>query len=233
MNCVKIYLCAGCSLLFTGCTAFKFQPNHPAAIDISEFEQYWIDQVNSDNLKDVAWGRMRSIDLAYNEYANALYSEKKKVNFIADSSLAALAGLTTLGTKAFTSKEVEIFGLISGLITASRASLNSEVYYNRTIDLIVRTMNDLRRSQKEAVLAKLDTPGVSANEVLYEVDKYFEVGSLSAAIDFLNSQKPTEGAIEKHLSLHNQAAFHNWKAKAINARNNRIEAESRASTSEN
>lgn len=125
-------------------------------------------------------GRLRAIDLSYIDFARSLNQESTGFNFGSDLAVLSLSGAGTIVTGPGT----KVLAALSGIVTGAKSSIDKNVYYTKTLPALVLTMDALR-SQKLTEIRKRQEEEVgtySVNAALSDVDAYYSVGSIPAAL---------------------------------------------------
>ena len=181
------------ALFMTGCAGLEPYPTHPGDInaDLAQYSKYWKwDSYQAtpeyDDLMVAA--RVASIDIFYRSCLASLYGGQKKYNLAHDAAILTLSGLGTIGAPTFDDITLKIISGTSTLLTGFKAKWDSELFYNTTLPALIKTMN----TNRELAMEQIELHQNSNIYVrLRYVDKYFEAGSLVAAINTINAADTT------------------------------------------
>lgn len=208
--------CAAVLLLATGCASIDSAPPRFAVAEtaLKDADQYFaavLDKyvAESDDAKrsiirnNFIETRSALIDQAYAGFRQSMYAQRVGMNVGVD--LATL-GLAAVG--AATASEQAKTGLhaLSGALVGSKASIDKNVFYDRTMQALLAQMEALRAAVRLRLLA-----GMGENTTRYpllqaraDIEEYYLAGSVVGAIggitsQALNEQKATSDALARRL----------------------------------
>jgi hypothetical protein len=182
--------------VFTGCTAMRGYPKRSGDLkaELKGLEQYYrpklldeykaLDEESARRVfrDEVVNGRIRAIDLQFNEFERSLAGEHVKVDVASDMALLAL-GATGTALPGFEVART-VLSAVSTFVTGTKASIDEKVYFKKTIPVLFAKMESLRK----VVLVKIregltyDTEKYSLYEALIDLDDYYKAGTIPGAL---------------------------------------------------
>lgn len=139
-----------------------------------------------------------AMDARYAEFRRALAKETRSGNFGLDVASLGLGGLGTLAKSG-----ANELAAASTFLTGSRASLNKEIYFEKTLPALVAVMDANRIKARGAILTHLQDPTIDYPlELAYADLANYE---LSASLDNAVQQLTTEASkkVEAEQALYN------------------------------
>ena len=127
----------------------------------------------------VVHGRLLALDLQYGLFKETFYREGFLDNFSVD-----ILGVAVGMTGAVTSGVDAILSTLSGGISGAGASLNKNLYYERTLPALFALM-DAKRDEVQADILKgltLDVAAYPLGRALADLERYLHAGSIPGAI---------------------------------------------------
>lgn len=137
-------------------------------------------------------GRLALIDLNYLQYVRALTADKQMANIgaeLANMSLG-LAGTLVGGVRAKTNLAAAATGL-----AGTKTTIDKEIYYEKSMDAIIKSMNAARKELAVGILTGLNTANISDYPfeiAIVRLDEYYMAGTIKGALSFITTQ-----AVEK------------------------------------
>ena len=191
---VSRFLFSVLALILTGCAGLQPYPTHPGDInaDLAQYQKYWRwdgYQNTPEYQNEMVAARIASIDIFYRSYLASLYGGQKRYNLAHEAAILTLSGLGAIGAPTFDDITLKIISGTSALLTGFKAKWDSELFYNTTLPILIKTMNQNRLSVMEHIE---NNPDENIYVRLRYVDKYFEAGSLVAAINTINATDTTK-----------------------------------------
>jgi hypothetical protein len=133
-------------------------------------------------------GRLALIDLNYLQYVRALTTDKQLANIgteLANMSLG-LAGTLVGGVRAKTNLAAAATGL-----GGTKTTIDKEVYYEKSMDALIGSMNAARKELLVEILTGLATKKVDDypfEVALARLDEYYMAGTIKGALAFITTQ---------------------------------------------
>ncbi len=206
-------LVAGAFLFASGCVMIRGYPDRSGDIgaDLKSLEQYFapatIQAANNQTVEadrrrlrdDIVNGQLRAMDLHFALFEQEMAREGVLINVGTDWAVLGLSGAGTIvptaGTKA-------ILAAISGGLTGAKGSVDKNVFYEKTMPVLLGKMEALRKEQLVAIRTGLNLPTSSypLNQALIDVENYYKAGTIPGAIlGIAESSGATAADAEKNL----------------------------------
>ncbi len=132
-------------------------------------------------------GRLVQIDLRYLQFIRALTADKQQLDSATDIANLTLnlAGTLVGGARAKTN----LAALAAG-ISGSKAIIDKDYYYEKSIDALVATMNAKRKEVLVGMLKGLTLPldFYSFETAVIDLNEYYLAGTLNGALRFIHSE---------------------------------------------
>lgn len=208
--------CSATALLLTGCASIDSAPPRFAAGEtaLSDADKYFAKVLDdyakaTDDAKRAAIRnafietRAALIDQAYSGFRQTMYSQRVGMNVGVD--LATL-GLAAAG--AATASEQAKTGLhaLSGALIGSKASIDKNVFFDRTLQALLAQMEAMRGTVRLRLLAGMGegTQRYPLMQARADIEEYYLAGSVLGAIggitnQALNEQKASSDALARRL----------------------------------
>jgi hypothetical protein len=173
--------------------------------ELAQLDRYYADDVlrefyvhrAGDPISQRAWrdevvhARLRAIDLHYTQFLQRAASRRITANAAAD---IALLGLGAAGTLVPAAGDKAILAAISGGLVGARGVIDREVFYEKTLPVLVQAMDAQRTRQLVKIRAGLTA---SPHEyplllALADVEAYYQAGTFPGAIIALNQMTSAE-----------------------------------------
>jgi hypothetical protein len=135
---------------------------------------------------EIVNGRLRAIDLNYGIFEQTLTKDVGNVNVGSDWAVLALAGAGTIVTGADTKA---VLAAVSALITGAKLSVDKNIYYEKTILVILGKMTSLRRGVLVTIRKGLthDEKEYPLEQALIDLDDYYNAGTIPGALIDVNA----------------------------------------------
>ena len=180
----------------TGCTAIKGYPARSGNVDadLTSLADYFkpetvrnandpaLDEATRRSRRDdLVNGRLRAIDLQFGLFEQELAREGVLMNVGSDWAVlglsAAGAVVPAAGTKA-------ILAAVSGGLTGGKASIDKNVFYEKTLSVLLGKMEAQRKETLVTIRRGLELPTASypLNQALMDVEDYYKAGTIPGAI---------------------------------------------------
>jgi hypothetical protein len=195
---LRIPLAASVISVLTACASYHGYPNPYA--DVSKqlpalqanFEQGKITSCEEHQQLDcrdlIVNSLVQAIDIQYDDFRQQLFRSSGGLNLASDVTVLGLSGAGTLlspaGTKA-------ILAGISGFVTGTKASIDKNLLFDKTVLLLIDRMDVLRAAKLLDIqkgLAKSKWADYSLPTALVDVELYYTAGTIPAAINSINAQ---------------------------------------------
>jgi hypothetical protein len=205
----------GCSfgfiaLAFVGCTTYQGYPDYPVNTTeaVRNYLPYFTDNVlqtiasktvEADRVEyrdEVINAQLLVFDRTYDDFIKSLGIEKNTEEIATDAATIGLAGAGSLMTPATTKS---ILAAVSGGITGVKGSVDKNLFYQKTIEVVISEM-DAQRAIALAAIRKgqtTDTTHYSISAALVDLNSYYRAGSLENAINALSQTAGTQAAQAK------------------------------------
>ena len=130
---------------------------------------------------EVVHGRLRAIDLHYAEFVRNASGRRIAGNTAAD---LAVLGLSAAGSLVPAAETKAVLAAISGGVVGARGIIDREVFYEKTLPLLLQAMEAGRNRQLARIhVALADGPErYSLLQALADVEGYYHAGTFPAAI---------------------------------------------------
>lgn len=130
----------------------------------------------------VTHARMRAIDIHYAIFIREVTGGRIAFNSATD---IAVIGLSAAGAITGASSTKSILAAISGGIVGSRGVIDKEVFYEKTLPVIIQAMEAGRKAERVRILAGLSSaPGAyTMGQALADVENYYHAGTFVYAIN--------------------------------------------------
>ena len=138
-------------------------------------------EAKKDYRNEVVNARLRAIDLHFSIFEQELARENIVGNVGVDWAVLALGGATALAPLSATKS---ILGAVSGGITGAKGSVDKNIFYNKTMPVLLAKMEALRKE----VLVKIregltkNTSDYPLTQALIDLDDYYKAGTIPAAV---------------------------------------------------
>ena len=139
------------------------------------------DQEQRTYRDSVVYGRLLALDMQYALFKRTLYEEA----IVSNVSLDVLGLLAGVGGAAVTGADASrVLSSLSGGITGTRASINKNLYYERTLPALLALMDAERDRVRAQILSGLiqTTKVYPLGRALTDLERYLQVGSIPGAI---------------------------------------------------
>lgn len=135
----------------------------------------------------VVYARLRAIDLTYSTFVTALAKERNIEAIATDTSVLILTGTASLMTPASTKS---ILAAISGGVVGIKGSIDKNLFYDKTMPVLLTQMDALRKQRLATILAGLGTPAdrYSLTQALVDLEDYFQAGTIPYALMAVNAE---------------------------------------------
>jgi hypothetical protein len=205
-------------LVLNGCQALKATggPDMPFSVDddltaiigtakIGSVEKLYSD-ANGDEAKqrkardDFVMARLAVVDLKYLKFIGSLTANKHELDAATDISTLTLniAGTLTGGLQAKTN-----LAAAAAAITGSKASVDKNFFYEKSVDALVATMNAQRKEKLVSILHSLegDTASYPLAAAIRDTHDYYQVGTLQGAVTAIqNDASKRDSAAQQNLN---------------------------------
>lgn len=163
----------------------KLSQEFESATNITEFYKT-PDDKKVDARNRFISGRLVQIDLHYLQFIRALTSDKQQLDSATDIANLTLnlAGTLVGGVRAKTNLAAAATG-----ISGTKATIDKDYYYEKSIDALVATMNAKRKDVLVTILTGLATPTLEQytfERALTDINEYYLAGTLNGAIQFIH-----------------------------------------------
>jgi hypothetical protein len=133
-------------------------------------------------------GRLALIDLNYLQYVRALTAEKQRLTVAAELANMSLgiAGTLVGGVRAKTNLAAAVTGL-----NGTKSTVDKEIYYEKSMDAIIGSMNAARKELLVGILKGLATTRIDDYPFEFAVvrlDEYFMAGTIKGALTFITTE---------------------------------------------
>lgn len=178
-----------------GCASFTGYPERSGNIEeeLKQLEKYYnpeiiakYDQMQDTNEKlalrnEIVNGRIRAIDIHFNNFQQRLYREGIGSNIATDWTVI---GLGVAGSVTSSLSTTQNLSAISGGITGAKSSFDKNAFFDKTMPAILSQMVALRKNALVKIRTGLRT-GVNQyplNWALIDVEEYFIAGTMPGAV---------------------------------------------------
>jgi hypothetical protein len=130
---------------------------------------------------EVVNGRIMAVDINFNIFEQAFSEEGITTNVVTDWTVIGLGGAGSIVGGASTKS---ILAATSGAITGAKGSIDKEVYYNKTMPVLLSQMEALRKQVLVTIRSGLDL-GVDKyplTAALIDVEDYYKAGTIPGAL---------------------------------------------------
>jgi hypothetical protein len=198
-----------------GCAPIQGYPSDPENTDVTlqslkpyfdgTQEKLYIADAASDSKRtqdrdEIVLARMRAYDIEFSNFEQDLYGQGNTISVGADLIALALGGLTATTGGAATKAAL---GAASTGVIGAQATVNKDLYYQRTIPALLAQMEASRERAKLTIIQGLSQPDskYSLMQAYIDLDAYKEAGSIPGAVtsitqDAGNAQEAAQSAIQ-------------------------------------
>jgi hypothetical protein len=136
---------------------------------------------------EVVNARIRAIDLHFVQFAQGLSRENNWTNLGLDWTVLALGGAGAVVADAGTKSVLAAF---SGGLTGAKGSIDKNLFFNKTMPLILSQMEAKRKEVLVQIRTKLemDETKYTLMEALNDLDEYYAAGTIPGAIISLTAE---------------------------------------------
>lgn len=183
--------CAVVLLTASGCSTVAGYPDQSVNTqdELKTLQVYWdphtLTQYAGNPTRalrdEIVNGRLRSIDLHFGIWQRDIVTDTMKLNTVGDITSLAV---TTAATITSSIHAKTILSAIATGLTGAKATINKDVFYDKTVPVLLAQMSALRKQ----VLVRLrlglnqDLPEYGLNQALSDVDDYYTAGTIQAAL---------------------------------------------------
>ena len=182
-------------LFLGGCATMSSSPERSGDLsaELKALEPYFSAEVINqyDSLKinpaaqkdyrnAVVFGRIRAIDLHYNQFIQNISKEGKGMSIGADSAVLLFSAAGALSKVSSTQA---IFSEASGVLTGVKSSIDKNAYYDKTLYALISQMQASRQDALVTLYKGLET-GVDQYPLLralIDVESYYQAGTIMGA----------------------------------------------------
>ena len=182
-------------ILLNGCATISGYPDrsYDLKAELAALDQYHLpDIINIYNAKtqekdkkdyrdEVVNARLRAIDLHFGIFEQEVARENIIGNVAVDWAVLALGGATALSPS---STAKSIMGGISGGLTGAKGSVDKNVFYNKTMPVLLAEMEALRKEVLVRIREGLmkSTSDYPLTQALIDLDDYYKAGTIPGAL---------------------------------------------------
>lgn len=190
-KCYSVFLTI---LLLTGCASIEGYPDRSVDVEaelsslIGYFQPEVIKNYNEKKNEsekriyrdEVVHGRIRAINLQFNEFLKKISKESKSLDIGADSIVLLLSGAGAIVPATSTQA---ILAATSGAVTGIKSSIDEKVYYEKTISALISQMIATRKTILASIYMglDLDTTKYPLMKALIDIEDYYQAGTLLGA----------------------------------------------------
>lgn len=176
-----------------GCATMSSSPERSGDVsaELKALEPYFsADVITTYNSKDasekrayrddVVFGRIRAIDLHYNQFISDISREGKGMSIGTDSAVLLFSAAGALSKVSSTQA---IFSQSSGVVTGVKSSIDKNAYYDKTLYALISQMQASRQDALVTLYGGLEK-GVdqySLLKALIDVESYYQAGTITGA----------------------------------------------------
>jgi hypothetical protein len=195
------------SLLQISCSAIKAYPDRAVKAQKQLSKLTWcfegdvmigpnISYTNAshkDNIDPTTWRnevvncRIYAIDLEYTIFEQSIAHESISLNTGVDMAVVGLGAATAIVDSATTKS---ILGALSGGITGGKGIIDKDVFYSKTMPVLLSQMEAQRKMQLVKIRSRLRSlsDAYPLSEALIDVEDYYKAGSIPAALQGIVEQ---------------------------------------------
>ncbi|HEX2855758.1 MAG TPA: hypothetical protein VHO24_21155 [Opitutaceae bacterium] len=135
----------------------------------------------------VVYARLRAIDVTYSTFVTALAKERNIEAVATDTSVLILTGTASLIHPASTKS---ILAAISGGVVGVKGSIDKNLFYDKTMPVLLTQMEALRKQRLATILTGLSVPAdrYSLTQALIDLEDYFQSGTVPYALMAVNAE---------------------------------------------
>jgi len=190
------FLAVFCILIFTaGCSTMQGYPERSEndESELASLQNYFkpetISACNNKSPEEdkclcrdnIVYARVRAIDIHFNRFLQAATKENIQLNVGVDWVVLGLGGA---GAVISNSNTQSILAAISGGLTGAKGSIDKNVYFEKTMPVLLSKMIALRKSVLVIIYQglELDTSRYPLIRALNDIDDYYNAGTIPGAI---------------------------------------------------
>jgi hypothetical protein len=201
-----VLLCVTASL--DGCAALRNYPVRPNDVDteLQALRRYFDPAEIQKGGNTIAWrnevvnSQILAIDLQFTAFEQEFARENVGVNTAVDMTVIGLGAATGVAGGAATKS---ILGAISGGITGAKGIIDKDLFYSKTMPVLLSQMEAQRKVQLVKIRTGLtadadkdprsDASKYPLSEALIDVEEYYKAGSIPAALQGIIEQSGAAG----------------------------------------
>jgi hypothetical protein len=183
-----------------GCAALRNYPDRSNDVDaeLNALQRYFDPAVIKQGGNGTAWrnevvnSQILAIDLQFTSFEQALAKESVGMNTAVDMAVIGLGAATgVVGGE--TAKS--ILGVISGGLTGAKGIVDKDVFYSKTMPVLLTQMEAQRKVQLVKIRTGLtvDANRYPLSEALVDVEEYYKAGSIPGALQGIAEQSGAAG----------------------------------------
>ena len=194
--------------LLDGCAALRNYPERPNNIDthINALKNYFDPAEIKKGGNTITWrnevvnSQLLAIDLQFTAFEQELARENVGVNTVVDLTVIGLGAATGVAGGAATKS---ILGAISSGITGAQGIIDKDIFYSKTMPVLLSQMEAQRKVQLVKIRTRLtadahkdllsDASQYPLSEALIDVEEYYKAGSIPAALQGIIEQSGAAG----------------------------------------
>lgn len=205
---VRLFVLVCVTASLDGCAALRNYPVRPNNVDteLQALRRYFDPAEIQKGGNTIAWrnevvnSQILAIDLQFTAFEQELARENVGVNTAVDMTVIGLGAATGVAGGAAAKS---ILGAISGGITGAKGIIDKDIFYSKTMPVLLSQME----AQRKVQLVKIRT-GLTADanqdpllearqytlsEALIDVEEYYKAGSIPAALQGIIEQSGATG----------------------------------------
>jgi hypothetical protein len=134
----------------------------------------------------VIYGRLRAIDITYFQFVTSMAKERNLQAVGTDAGVLGLTGTAALMTPASTKS---ILAAISGGIVGIKGSIDKNLFYDKTMPVLLTQMEALRKQRLATILQGINTSAdkYSLTQAMIDLEDYFQAGTIPNALVAINA----------------------------------------------
>lgn len=185
----------------SGCAAMRGYPERSNDLesDLTALRPYFDPktiQAGGESRKwrdEVVNSQIRAIDLQFTTFSQELVKESVGLNTVVDLTVIGLGAATGV-IDGETTKSV--LGVLSGGITGMKGVIDKDVFYSKTMPVLLAQMEAQRKVQLAKIRTglSLDTRRYPLSAAQVDIEEYYKAGSIPGALQAIIEESGEEGA---------------------------------------
>lgn len=189
------------STLVAGCASLSGMPERTTSIEdelstltvyfspsvITVYQQQAGDAAKKTYRDEVISARIRAMDLNFNQFAQRISAESKKLNIGTDATVLLLG---TAGAVSTVTSTQAILAATSATVTGVKSSIDKNAYYDATLIALLAQMQANRKKVLVNIYSgmEMNVNAYPLMRALVDLEDYFQAGTITGAVNEITKQ---------------------------------------------